>query len=42
MVDFDDAPDVFKMLNTASAPQFIMFHKKGGKPRQGDNFDLSR
>ncbi len=42
MVDFDDAPDVFKMLNTASAPQFILFGRKGGKPKQADHFDLTR
>lgn len=41
MVDFDDAPDVFKMLNTASAPQFILFGRKG-KPKPADNFDISR
>ena len=41
MVDFDEAPDVFKMLNTASAPQFIMFGRKG-KPKQADHFDMSR
>jgi len=42
MVDFDDAPDVFKMLNTASAPQFIMFGRKTGKPKPADHFDMSR
>jgi len=42
MVDFDDAPDVFKMLNTASAPQFILFGRKGGKPKPADHFDLTR
>lgn len=41
MVDFDEAPDVFKMLNTASAPQFILFGRKG-KPKQSDFFDMSR
>jgi hypothetical protein len=67
MVDFDEAPDVFKMvfyhqifffqlyiyenhslisififlkLNTASAPQFIIFRK--GKPKPADHFDMSR
>ncbi|CAF0962488.1 unnamed protein product [Brachionus calyciflorus] len=42
MVDFDDAPDVFKMLNTASAPQFILFGRKQGKPKAADHFDISR
>lgn len=42
MVDFDDAPDVFKMLNTASAPQFILFGRTGGKPKPADNFDMTR
>ncbi|RNA25417.1 tumor suppressor candidate 3 [Brachionus plicatilis] len=42
MVDFDDAPDIFKMLNTASAPQFIMFGRKQGKPKTADHFDISR
>jgi hypothetical protein len=41
MVDFDDAPDVFKMLKTASAPQFMLF-RPSGKPKQADNFDMSR
>jgi len=41
MVDFDDAPDVFKMLNTASAPQFILFGRKG-KPKASDNLDIAR
>jgi oligosaccharyltransferase complex subunit gamma len=42
MVDFDDAPDVFKMLNTASAPQFIIFGRKTNKPKSADHFDMSR
>lgn len=41
MVDFDEASDVFKMLNTASAPQFIIFGRKG-KPKAADNLDLPR
>lgn len=41
MVDFDDAPDVFKMLNTASAPQFMLFGRSG-KLKTGDNMDISR
>ena len=42
MVDFDDAPDVFKMLNTASAPQFLLFDRKTSKLKAADNFDISR
>lgn len=41
MVDFDDAPEVFQMLKTASAPQFIHFPRKG-KPKSADFFDISR
>jgi len=41
MVDFDEASDVFKMLNTASAPQFILFGRKG-KPKPADHLDLPR
>lgn len=41
LVDFDEASDVFKMLNTASAPQFIIFGRKG-KPKSADNLDLPR
>lgn len=41
MVDFDEASDVFRMLNTASAPQFIIFGRKG-KPKSADNLDLPR
>lgn len=63
MVDFDDAPDVFKLvfcffeiiyhlfsnfndffnqkLNTASAPQFMLFGRSG-KLKTGDNMDISR
>lgn len=41
MVDFDEASDVFRMLNTASAPQFIIFGRKG-KPKAADNLDLPR
>lgn len=41
MVDFDEASDVFKMLHTASAPQFILFGRKG-KPKAADNLDLPR
>ena len=42
MVDFDDAPDVFKMLKTASAPQFILFRPSSAKPKPADTFDMSR
>ncbi len=41
MVDFDEASDVFRMLNTASAPQFIIFGRKG-KPKAADNLDMPR
>lgn len=41
MVDFDEASDVFRLLNTASAPQFIIFGRKG-KPKAADNLDLPR
>lgn len=32
---------VLLKLNTASAPQFIIFGRKG-KPKQADHFDMSR
>jgi len=41
MVDYDDAPDVFKMLNTASAPQFLLFGRSN-KNQNGDSMDLTR
>jgi hypothetical protein len=41
MVDFDEGSDVFRLLNTASAPQFIIFGRKG-KPKAADNLDLPR
>ncbi len=41
MVDFDDASEVFQLLKTASAPQFLHFPRKG-KQKAGDNFDISR
>ena len=33
--------EVFQMLKTASAPQFIHFPRKG-KPKSADFFDISR
>lgn len=42
MVDYDDAPDVFKMLNTASAPQFLLFGRNNAKNKNGDSMDLTR
>jgi len=41
MVDFDEGPDVFQMMNLNSAPVFMHFPAKG-KPKNADSFDIQR
>lgn len=41
LVDFDEAQEVFQMLNLNTAPVFIHFPARG-MPKKADTFDISR
>lgn len=41
MVDYDDGPDVFNLLNINSAPVFMFFSEKG-KTKDADQMDIQR